>query len=56
MLYLKAYKAGIDAKPDPEVDVLDACEECRRHGGDVYAYNEEGEELLNCYDCPMGGM
>lgn len=32
----------------------DPCEECRLYGDD-YSYDEDGELISNCYDCPMRG-
>lgn len=32
----------------------DPCEECRLYGHD-YSYDEDGDLMSNCYDCPMRG-
>ena len=30
----------------------DPCEECRINGDDYY-YDEDGDLMMNCYDCPL---
>ena len=30
----------------------DHCEECRLYGNN-YSYDEDGDSVCNCYDCPM---
>jgi hypothetical protein len=33
----------------------DPCEECRILGDD-YSYDEDGDLVSNCYDCPFGNF